>query len=280
MTLFTFLLRASLIFVIVASIVCCSGVATQYVNVATTDYVDGATTDYVNGATIFGRCANFSVQAGTSVSFDGVQTDVVSGNVGVAPGTSITGTPLLATGYTKEACTSSAQNCAADEATAYGYLKGLTCTNTLANADLSGVTLLPGVYCTGSGVFILTATALYLDAQGDVNAQFIFQTTTTVTTAASTNIILINGALVKNIYWQVGSSITLGASSSFMGQILAYASITVGSTANVVGRLYAREGVTCSSGATITLPARWWCWLTEPINTKQTEQPPPPSKVK
>lgn len=246
---FTPVLRASLIFVIVGSIVCSSGTTSQYENVSTNEYV--------NGATIFGRCANFSIQAGTSVSFDGVQTDVASGNVGVAPGTSINGTPLLGTGYAKEVCTSSAQNCAADEATAYEYLKGLACTTTLANADLSGVTLLPGVYCTGSGVFTLTATALYLDAQGDANAQFIFQTTSTVITAASTNIILINDALAKNVYWQVGSSVTLGASSSFMGQILAYASITVGGTANVVGRLYAQEAVTCSSAATITLPSQW-----------------------
>ena len=238
---FTSLLRASLIFVVVASIVCRFG----------------ATAQYVNGATIFGRCANFSIQAGTSVSFDGVQTNVASGKVGVAPGTSITGTPLLGTGYTKEASTSSAQNCAADEATAYGYLKGLTCTNTLANADLSGVTLMAGVYCTGSGFLTLKATTLYLDAQGDANAQFIFQTATTLITSTNTNVILINEALAKNVYWQVGSSATLGATSSFIGQILAYASITVGTTTNVVGRLYAQAAVSCAGTDRITLPSQW-----------------------
>jgi len=233
-------LSASLVIVVVASIVCSSDAATQY----------------VNGATIFGSCAIFSIQAGTSVSFNGMQTNVTTGNVGVGPGTSITGTPLLGMGYTKESATAAAQNCAADEATAYGYIKGLTCTNTLANSDLSGVTLSPGVYCTGSGVFTLKATNLYLDAQGDANAQFIFQTATTLITSTNTNIILINGALVKNIYWQVGSSVTLGASSSFMGQILAYASITVGDTVTVTGRLYAQAAVSCAGNDEIALPSQ------------------------
>ncbi|CAM6001832.1 unnamed protein product [Sphagnum balticum] len=159
-----------------------------------------AATQYVSGATIFGRCANFAIQAGTSVSFDGGQTDVTTD----------------------------------DEVTAYGYLQSLNCTNTLANSDLDGVTLLPGVYCAASGVFTISASALYLDAQGDASAQFIFQTTTTVITAGNTNITLVNGALAKNIFWQVGSSATLGASSFFIGQIFAAVSITIDSFATVV----------------------------------------------
>ena len=241
MTLFTSLLRASsVIIVVVASIVCNSSAATQY----------------VNGATIFGRCANFAVQAGTAISFDGGQTTVNTGNVGVAPGTSITGAVLLGTGYTEEADTTSAQNCATDEATAYGYLAGLNCTNTLTNSDLAGVTLYPGVYCSVSGVFTLSSGALYLNAQGDASAQFIFQTATTVITAANTNIILVNGTMAKNVYWQVGSSATLGDGSSFMGQILTYASITVDTGVNVMGRLYAQAAVTCASAANITLPSQ------------------------
>jgi hypothetical protein len=224
----------------VASMVCRSDAATQY----------------VSGATIFGRCANFAIQAGTSASFDGGQTDVNTGNVGVAPGTSITGSLLLGTGYTEEANTVSAQNCAADEVTAYDYLQSLNCTNTLANSDLEGVTLSPGVYCAASGVFTISASALYLDAQGDASAQFIFQTTTTVITAASTNITLVNGALAKNIFWQVGSSATLGASSFFIGQIFAAVSITIDSFATVVGRLYAQAAVTSASAAKITLPSQ------------------------
>ena len=209
----------------------------------------------MNGATIFASCGNFAVQAGTAISFSGEQTKVITGSVGVAPGTAITGNVVLGTGAL-EPCTSAANNCAADELIAYNYLKGLTCTNTLANSDLSGVTLLPGIYCTAAGVFTLSAANLYLDARGNASAQFIFQTTTTVITAASTNIILINGALAKNVYWQVGSSVTLGGSSFFVGQILAYVSITVGTSASVVGRLYAQAAVSCAGADTITLSAQ------------------------
>jgi hypothetical protein len=240
MARFTSVLRASLVVVIITSIICSSDAAVQY----------------VNGATIFGSCADFSIQAGTSVSFNGVQTNITTGSVGVAPGTSITGTPLLSTGYSTEADTSSAINCAADEATAYSYLTGITCTQTLANSDLSGVTLFPGVYCTGSGYLTLKAGALYLDAQGDSNAQFVFQTASTLITSTYTNITLLNGALVKNIYWQVGSSATLGESSLFIGQILAYASISVGGTVTVVGRLYAQAAVSFAGTDLITLPSQ------------------------
>jgi hypothetical protein len=140
--------------------------------------------------------------------------------------------------------------------TAYDNLKNLTCTNTLASSDLSGQTLSPGVYCSSSGVFTLSAGAVSLDAQGDPNAQFIFQTTTTIITAASTSIILLNSAMAKNVYWQVGSSATLGASSSFVGQILAAVSITVDTAVYVVGRLYAQAAVTCASAANMTLPSQ------------------------
>jgi hypothetical protein len=237
---FISLLRASLV-VVVASILSSSDAATKY----------------VNGATFFGSCANFSIQAGSSVSFSGVQTNVTDGNVGIAPGSSITGTPLQGAGYALEFTSASAITCAADEGTAYANLKGLTCTNTLANSDLSGVTLWSGVYCTGSGVLTLKATALYLDAAGDANAQFIFQTATTLITSTNTNIVLLNGALAKNIYWQVGSSATLGATSSFVGQILAYASITVSDTVTVVGRLYAQAAVSCAGNDLITLPSQF-----------------------
>jgi hypothetical protein len=235
---FNLLLRTSLVVIFIISWIHSSNAATQY----------------VNGTTIFGRCANFSIQAGTSVTFDGVQTNITTGSVGVAPGTSITGMPQLGNGYTEEADTTPAINCAADEATAYSTLKSAMCTNTLANPDLSGVTLFQGVYCSDSGTFTLTATTLYLDAQGDPTAQFIFQTATTLITSTNTNIILLNGAQAGNIYWQIGSSATLGSNSSFSGQILAYASISVATNVNVVGRLYAQAAVSFTGSDNIKLP--------------------------
>jgi hypothetical protein len=109
---FIAVLRASLVvIVIVASMVCNSDAAIYY----------------VNGTTFFRRCVDFSIQAGTAVSFNGAQTFVATGNVGVSPGTAITGNKLMGTGSV-EPNTSPAINCAADELIAYGELQGLTCT--------------------------------------------------------------------------------------------------------------------------------------------------------
>jgi hypothetical protein len=239
---FISLFRASLVVaVVIASMVCSSDAATQY----------------VNGSTIFGSCADFVVQAGTAVSFNGAQTNVSTGNVGVAPGTAITGNVAVIAGSI-DANSSPAINCAADELTAYGFLKGLTCTtdNTLASSDLSGLTLFPGVYCSASGVFTISATTLTLDGNGDTDSQFIFQTSTTLTTATATSFILTNGTQANNVYWQIGSSATLGLGSSFVGHIVAGVTINVGHTSTVVGRCLAQAAVNFAGGDTIGLPSQ------------------------
>jgi len=96
---------------------------------------------------------------------------------------------------------------------------------------------------------------LTLDGNGDYGSQFIFQTATTVITATGTSFILINGAQAKNVYWQVGTSITLGLGSSFVGHVLAGVTINVGHTSNVVGRLLAQAAVNFEGYDTITLPS-------------------------
>jgi len=209
----------------------------------------------VNGTSIFGRCGLFSIQAGTAVTFNGGQTYVANGNVGVAPGTAITGNVMLGTGSI-EACTISAIDCAADELIAYALLKGLTCTpeNTLTNSDLSGVTLISGVYCSSSGSLSISASTLTLDGNGDYDSQFIFQTVTTITTATATSFILINGAQAKNVYWLVGTSATLGLGSSFVGHVLAGVTINVGHTTTVIGRLLAQAAVNFEGADSVTLP--------------------------
>jgi hypothetical protein len=233
MACFNSLLRASLVvFLVVACILCSSNAATQY----------------VNGATFFGRCSNFSIQAGTAVSFNGAQTNVTIGNVGVSAGVSISGSRQLSAGYAEQPNTDAAKNCAADELTAYGNLKNLTCTTLLASADLSGVTLLPGVYCTSSGAFTISAAELTLNGNGDSNSQFIFQTATTITTATATSFNLVNGTQANNVYWQIGSSATLGPTSSFVGHILAAVTINVGHTTTVCGRLLAQAAVNFEGG--------------------------------
>ena len=202
-----------------------------------------------------GSCQNFAVQAGTAVSFNGVLTTVFTGSVGVAPGTAITGSYSLGTGSV-QANSASAILCAADLIIAYGAAAGATCkpNNLLPSSDLSGLTLYPGVYCSASGAFIISATTLTLDGKGSSSSEWIFQTATTLNTATATSFILQNGAQAKNVYWAIGSSATIGYSSSFQGTILAKVSITYGSSSVIVGRGLAMAAVTFAGSSSMTLP--------------------------
>jgi hypothetical protein len=135
-------------------------------------------------------------------------------------------------------------NPAATAETATASASGLTSSGspfTALPGDLGGLTLTPGVYKNASSVGI-TGT-LVLDGLGDPNAVFIFQIGSTLTTAASnSNIVLLGGAQAANIFWQVGSSATLGVGTNFSGTIMAQASITVNTGVRVNGRLLARVG--------------------------------------
>ena len=187
------------------------------------------------------------------MDFNGALTTIFTGSIGVSPGTSISGSYLVEKG-SEELNTAAAVNCASDQLIAFEYLNSRPCTNVRATEDLAGLTLLPGVYCSQSGSFSITSSSLTLDAQGDQNAKFIFQTDTTVTTATQTSFILINGANNKNVYWKVGTAMTLGLSSSFIGNVLAKTSISVGTSTAVVGRLLAQAGVTFAGSGDMRLP--------------------------
>jgi hypothetical protein len=108
----------------------------------------------------------------------------------------------------------------------------------------------PGVYNSNAGTFGITGT-LTLDGQGDPDAVFIFQMASTLTTASSSVVSLINGARVCNVFWQVGSSATIGTSSTFVGTILALTSITVTTGATVDGRVLALNGAVTLDSNTI-----------------------------
>jgi hypothetical protein len=140
-----------------------------------------------------------------------------------------------------------------DLTAAYNDAAGRTVGAIAVAGNLGGQTLAPGLYTSTSSLEISSGD-LTLDAQGDANAVWIFQMASTLTTTSGRQVILNGGAQAANIYWQVGSSATLGTTSVFKGNILALTSITVTTGATVEGRLLARNGAVTLDSNTIAIP--------------------------
>ncbi|MBL0029567.1 MAG: DUF3494 domain-containing protein [Rhodanobacteraceae bacterium] len=193
-----------------------------------------------------GTAGGFAVLGASAVTNTGPT--IVNGDLGISPNnaSSVTGFPpgiINGSTHFADALALSAQN---DTTTAYNTLAGRACNATIS-ADLGGSTLVPGVYCSASTMG-LTGT-LTLDAQNDPDAVFIFKIGSTLTTASASNVQVINGGQHCNVFWQVGSSATLGTGSSFIGNILALASITLTTGSSASGHLLARTGaVTLDDG--------------------------------
>lgn len=197
-----------------------------------------------------GTAAPNGIMAGTAVTC--ITGGTINANVSISPGNTITGFgPCVITGvqHLNDAVALQAQ---IDLTAAYNTLAGLPCppANAIV-ANLGGTTKPAGVYCTASGIGV-TGT-LTLDGGGDPNATFVFQAGSSLTTAGS--IVLINGAQAKNVYWQVGSSATIGTASQWQGNILTLTSITMVDNATLLGRALARNGaVTLGTNNVIILP--------------------------
>jgi len=211
----------------------------------------------VNAATApsLGTAQNFAV-LGATVTNTG-PTMISGGNLGVSPGLAITGFPpgIVNPPGTIHAGDAVALQAQSDATIAYNNLAGQPCTSDLTGQDLGGLTLIPGVYCFSSSAQ-LTGT-LTLDAQGNAGAVFIFKVGSTLTTASNSAVRVINGGSVCNVYWQIGSSATLGTNTAFAGNVLASASITLNTSAMLSGRAHARTGAvtldtnTISAGCTM-----------------------------
>jgi Ice-binding-like len=188
-----------------------------------------------------GAAAGFAVLGASTVTNTGPS--VVTGDLGVSPGNAVTGFPPGTVTGTIHAGDPAASQAQGDVATAYAFAAGEPCDQNLSGQDLGGRTLPPGVYCFNSSAQ-LTGT-LNLDAQGNPGAAWLFQTTSTLTTASGSAVVLVNGATPcnnNNVTWQVGSSATVGSASSFVGNILANTSITFNAGATSTGSLYAHTG--------------------------------------
>jgi hypothetical protein len=186
-----------------------------------------------------GTASSFAILGGSTVTNTG--SSVVTGNLGVSPGAAVTGFPpgTVVSGTTHSANAVSLQ-AQSDVTTAYNNLAGQVCTTDLTGQDLGGMVLTHGVYCFSNSA-ALTGT-LTLNAEGDANAVFIFQIGTTLTTAGASSVVMSNSGSACNVYWQVGSSATLGTTTAFGGSILALTSITLTTGANMTGRALARNG--------------------------------------
>lgn len=210
----------------------------------------GLTPAYAADAPVgLGTAGTYSVLGGQAVTNTGPTT--LGGDLGVSPGTAITGFPPGIVGGTTHSGDAQAAQAQSDLTIAYDDAAGRAPTATVAG-DLVGQTLLPGVY-KSTGTLDVSG-ALTLDGQGNPNSVFIFQVASALTTASASSIVLTNSAQACNIYWQVGSSATLGTASTFKGTILALTSISVTTGTTVEGRALARNGQASLDTNVFTMP--------------------------
>lgn len=216
-----------------------AGITFVAVLVLTIPIADAASPAHV----ALGKAHGFAVLAGAGITNAGHT--AIRGDVGSRPTLTVTGfracpatncVDLNGTNYTGDAITRRAKK---DLVAAYNDAAGRTVDTTIGT-ELGGTTVTPGVYDSLSGTFEITGT-LKLDAKGHRNAVFIFQAPSTLVTASSSRVNLVGEARACNVYWQVGSSATLGTGSVFRGNMLVFSSITVNDQVKVVGRVLARN---------------------------------------
>jgi hypothetical protein len=203
----------------------------------------------VEAPVALGSAATFGVLAATTVTSAGVTT--INGDLGVSPGTTVAGS-LTVTGTLHLGDPTAAQ-AQLDLTTAYNDAAGRTVGAVTVAGNLGGQTLTPGLYKSTSSLEISSGD-LTLDAQGDANAVWVFQMVSSFTTTSGRQVILSGGAKAANIFWQVGSSATLGTTSVSKGNILALTSITLLTGATLDGRALARNGAVALDGNTIIVP--------------------------
>jgi len=231
---------------------------------------DNDSTDIPHQTTVqetvdLGLSTNFAILAGSLIS--NIPTSEVTGNIGLSPaaGSAITGfglTEITGTIYTTDATgpagsvTSAAMLTSAkgDLTAAYNDAAGRTAVDiVLLAGNLGGLTLTPGLY-KSSGSLEITSGNLTFDAEWNESAVFIIQIASTLSTRSGTQVILKGGAKAERIFWQVGTSASLGTSTIFKGNILADQSISLNTGANVEGKLLARIAAVTLSSNIVTNP--------------------------
>jgi len=212
-----------------------------------------------------GSTTGFVVLAGSLIS--NVPTSAITGNVGLSPasgslisgfgGEEITGTTYTVDAAGPAGSVSDAVGLTAakgDLTIAYNDAAGRTSTDiVLLAGNIGGLTLTPGLY-KSSGSLEISSGDLTFDAKGDANAVFIIQIASTLNTTSGRKVILSGGALASNIFWQVGTSATIGTTSVFKGTIMADQSISMNTGATIEGRLFARIAAVTLKSNTVVKP--------------------------
>jgi hypothetical protein len=196
-----------------------------------------------------GTAASFAVLAGSGITNTGPTT--ISGNIGTFPTTTISGSASIAQTGTNHGGDAVTQGAKHDLVTAYGTAAGEG-PPAAVTGNLGGRTLRAGVYKAATSMGLTGA--LTLDAAGNPDAVFVFQAGSTLTTASASSVVLLHGAQACHVFWQVGSSATLGTTTHFRGNVLAATSITLTTGATVEGRLLARNGAVTLDTNVITVP--------------------------
>jgi hypothetical protein len=199
---------------------------------------------------LLGSAAPNGIMAGTA--FTCVTNGTINADIAISPGSTVTGFPPCVITGVQHLADAVAAQAQLDLTTAYNDLAGRPCPPAnIITSDIGGTTKSAGVYCSSTTIGVTGN--LTLDGGGDPNATFVFQAGSGLTTAG--NVLLINGAQAKNVYWQVGSSATIGTASQWKGNIVALTSITLVDNANLIGRALARNGaVSLGTNNVVTLP--------------------------
>ena len=205
---------------------------------------------FAQTAPTLGTAQSFAVLGSSTVTNTGPS--VINGDLGLSPGTAVTGFPPGIVNGTIHVANAAASQAITDATSAFNFLAGQPCGTNLSGQDLGGLTLTPGVYCFNSSAQ-LTGT-LTLNGQGNPNAVFIFQIGSTLTTASNSSVLLINSATACNVFFQAGSSATLGTGTQFNGSIFALASVTLTTNVNLSGRAVALTGAVTLDSNVVSVP--------------------------